>query len=863
MVASLLAFCIIVTGIIEIGSAATIYVPDDYTKIQWAVDNASAGDTIVVRDGVYIENIDVKKSLTIMSENSTKNCIVKAANSSDHVFEVAADYVTISGFTIKNATDYESAGIYLYSNNSYINNNIIEKNNKGIFILYANNTTIIGNNISHEDVGPFGDGIYAFEVSNLNIENNYFLNSSDEGVQIFNGEDIFIISNYIFENGGDGIQIKGKNILVINNSVLNNRGYGIYLITGASDLPDDWRDALNYSNNYVIENNTVSLNRGDGIYLGRLIRLNDIISNTINSNQGNGIEFGGDEITYYEYGKPLVTIKSEGNTIKKNIIYNNSKSGIKCLNSEFNHIYLNDFVNNTNNTNSLSSTNIWVSPEKIKYTYNRKIYTNHFGNYWSDYNGSDADWDGIGDTPYSIDGYEGRYPLMERFKNYFVPAENYGANLSNITALTNTTTVGVNATYYLLLTNNGTGADTYNLAISNPDSASIASLNVSQVYLDSGASHTIVLNVTNASSGVFRVNVTATSTNDTSKYSYVNTTTTVADVYPPIAFFTYAPQILFVNETITFNASSSHDPNGFIVNYTWNFGDVNTTTTNQSTITHVYSSAGNYTVTLTVVDNDGLTNSTSKTLRVQEQDITPPASITNLHNTSYASDYITWAWSDPADADFSHVMVYLNGVFKTNVSKGVQYYNATGLAPDTEYMISTRTSDVSGNVNLTWVNSTATTATNLPANQPPVADCGPDKLGCENVDAPVQFNASASFDPDGSIVSYEWDFGDGGTGTGVSPKHKYATYNWNGTAYTPFTVTLTVTDDKGATDTDTQQVIIWIAGDANGDGTVNIIDAATVGLNWGSTDPCADLNNDNNVNIIDAATIGLNWGDTA
>jgi len=38
-----------------------IYVPDDYAKIQWAVDNASAGSTIIVRDGTYTENMDVKK----------------------------------------------------------------------------------------------------------------------------------------------------------------------------------------------------------------------------------------------------------------------------------------------------------------------------------------------------------------------------------------------------------------------------------------------------------------------------------------------------------------------------------------------------------------------------------------------------------------------------------------------------------------------------------------------------------------------------------------------------------------------------------------------------------------------------------
>jgi len=47
---------------------------------------------------------------------------------------------------------------------------------------------------------------------------------------------------------------------------------------------------------------------------------------------------------------------------------------------------------------------------------------------------------------------------------------------------------------------------------------------------------------------------------------------------------------------------------------------------------------------------------------------------------------------------------------------------------------------------------------------------------------------------------------------------------------------------------------IWIAGDANGDGKVNILDASVVGLKWSTADPCADLNNDARVNIIDAAS---------
>ena len=85
-------------------SSATIYVPDDYPTIQAAVDAASAGDTIIVRDGTYIENIEVDKSLTIQSENGPDSTIVQAEDSGDNVFSVTADYVEISGFTVEAAT---------------------------------------------------------------------------------------------------------------------------------------------------------------------------------------------------------------------------------------------------------------------------------------------------------------------------------------------------------------------------------------------------------------------------------------------------------------------------------------------------------------------------------------------------------------------------------------------------------------------------------------------------------------------------------------------------------------------------------------------------------------------------------------
>ena len=82
-----------------------------------------------------------------------------------------------------------------------------------------------------------------------------------------------------------------------------------------------------------------------------------------------------------------------------------------------------------------------------------------------------------------------------------------------------------------------------------------------------------------------------------------------------------------------------------------------------------------------------------------------------------------------------------------------------------------------------------------PPNNPPVADAGGSYSGTEDI--AITFDGSASSDPDsGDTLTYVWDFGDGTTGNGVSSSHAYL---WGGT----FTVTLTVSDGRGGTDTST------------------------------------------------------------
>jgi PKD repeat protein len=86
----------------------------------------------------------------------------------------------------------------------------------------------------------------------------------------------------------------------------------------------------------------------------------------------------------------------------------------------------------------------------------------------------------------------------------------------------------------------------------------------------------------------------------------------------PVAGFN-VPSKLYKGYPITFNASApySYDPDGTIINYTWDFGDGNITSVSNSTIPHTYLNNDTYTVKLTVTDNDNLSNSATKNITIK------------------------------------------------------------------------------------------------------------------------------------------------------------------------------------------------------------------------------------------------------
>ena len=365
---------------LNVATASTIYVPENYTLIQDAVDAASPGDTIIVREGTYEENIEVYKRLTIRSENGSDSTVVQAEYPDLPVFEVAADYVNLSGFTVKGA--YEDHGIYLYSADyCTISNNICSENEEGILLIVSEN-----NNISNNNCYLNNDSISIFLSNSNNISNNVCSDNVDDGIYLIMSNSNNISNNVCSDNGDDGIKLymSDSNNISDNNSPANN--FSISLTDSA---------------NNSVSGNVCSYSSVCGIFIA------GSTNNSISNNHG----------TYNYAGIGLMN--SNDNSIFKNNCSENDR-GIFPVNANNNDIYLNNFMNNDVNAGSSESSNTWSSPSKITYTYNGKTYTNNcLGNYWDDYSRSDRDKDGIGDSSHRIDGDRDRYPLMEPWGKYF------------------------------------------------------------------------------------------------------------------------------------------------------------------------------------------------------------------------------------------------------------------------------------------------------------------------------------------------------------------------------------------------------------------------------------------------------------
>jgi len=173
-------------------------------------------------------------------------------------------------------------------------------------------------------------------------------------------------------------------------------------------------------------------------------------------------------------------------------------------------------------------------------------------------------------------------------------------------------------------------------------------------------------------------------------------------------------------------------------------------------------------------------------------DTTPPDSITDLTNTTVSCNSLFFNWTNPTDTDFDGIQVWQNNAALTNLSNVTTGVFWSGLTEDADITFSSKTFDLSGNANATFVNQTAHTGT---CGVAPVAAFSADDTTVCTVTT-VTFTDASTNTP----TNWSWDFGDGNTSILQNPTH---IFNITGS----YTVNLTANNTYGA---DTESKVNYI-----------------------------------------------------
>jgi parallel beta-helix repeat protein len=393
--------------------------PADFHTIHEAINAASNGDKILVKPGTYKENIVVNKSLTITGENANQATITP--QTAGVVVTITAPNVTFERFKIKgsgNLHQNDYIGIYLTNPNASstkIRDNIITENGYGISLSGIQNTVqdnsftnnhlggilvnkssnnlIIRNNVTGSSGTMFGIFIAEFSYNNTLRNNN--MTGSDLNLHIFSYDLQGMIHNIDTSN-----TVNGKPVYYwidkTKQTVPHDAG-AVYLINCSAITAQGLEIGYNgvgielaYSTNCLVQENHITR-------CSNAIRLETSTNNTIRKNN-----------IYQPEDCGIAVVRSSNNAINDNTIQSSSEAdGLFVFCSSNNHFY----------HNSLSTRHqVWTENYVDKYTSKNNTWDNGYpsgGNYWIDYNGTDTNHDGIGDTPYIIDpDDQDRYPLM-------------------------------------------------------------------------------------------------------------------------------------------------------------------------------------------------------------------------------------------------------------------------------------------------------------------------------------------------------------------------------------------------------------------------------------------------------------------
>lgn len=345
-------------------------------SIAETIQNAEAGDTVLVAHGTYPVHLLITKPLRLKGLNKPT---LDGGNIGD-VIRIKSPDVIIEGFIISNSgadLTAQNAGIYLEpgSDRAIVRNNTINYTLFGLWIEKVKNIQVIGNNITGmRDLASAQRG---------------------NGIQLFNSSGARILDNHISFTR-DGIYVDVSDHALFRGNRLHHLRYGTHYMNSNFNV---WENNESYLNrgglalmevrNQTVRNNRAWGNSDHGIML-RTIQ-DSVIENNIVAGNGRG---------FFIYD-------AEYNTLRNNLIIVNRVGVHLWAGSIHNEVEGNDLINNR---------------EQIRYVASKDEYWGvKTGNYWSNYVGWDRNGDSVGDVPYEandlVDHLTWKYPAAKLLLN--------------------------------------------------------------------------------------------------------------------------------------------------------------------------------------------------------------------------------------------------------------------------------------------------------------------------------------------------------------------------------------------------------------------------------------------------------------
>ncbi len=249
---------------------------------------------------------------------------------------------------------------------------------------------------------------------------------------------------------------------------------------------------------------------------------------------------------------------------------------------------------------------------------------------------------------------------------------------------------------------------------------------------------------------------------------------------PPTALASVSATTTFIGDSLVFNGSGSQDDFG-IVAYRWEYGDG--ATDGGATAVHAYARRGVFSVNLTVWDTRNQTGTDTLTVEIQNR---LPSADAGSDRTGFRNATVALDASRSTDLDgdplwFMWVELSSFGATLSDPTAATPSFTPAVLGV---YWFRVTVTDGWGGASEDSVNVTV-------ENRAPIAALVVWPSGTGTMGTVFVLDGANSSDPDGTVIRWEWAFGDGGTATGPSVSHKYASKG-------DFSARLTVTDSDGA-----------------------------------------------------------------